>query len=75
MTQKLPEILTILETALRNQKPVTVHTMEKRKLHGTVAEIEPATVKPYEERAMINLETDSGRKRLAAYTIGQIDWA
>ena len=74
MTQKLPEILTMLQTALTTHQRVNVQTMEKQKLCGTVTAIEPATVKPYAERATIHLETEKGLKRMAAYTISHIEW-
>lgn len=75
MAQRTSEICGLLEDALLTKRPVKIHTMDKRMLHGVVQEIQPGTVKPYQERSTVTIDTQKGAKRVQEYAITQIAWA
>lgn len=75
MAQRTTEIIGLLEDALLTKRPVKIHTMDKRTLKGTVSAIQPGTVKPYQERSTVIVETPKEAKRLQEYAIAKIAWA
>ncbi|WP_225047212.1 hypothetical protein [Lacticaseibacillus kribbianus] len=75
MAQHTTEIFGLLEDALLTKRPVKIHTMDKRMLHGVIQAITPGTVKPYAERSTVLIDTAKGAKRVQEYAITKIAWA
>lgn len=75
MAQRTTEIISLLEDALLTKRPVKIHTIDKKTLHGVIDEIAPGTVKPYQERSTVTITTAKGAKRVQEYAIAQIGWA
>ncbi|WP_203623308.1 MULTISPECIES: hypothetical protein [unclassified Lacticaseibacillus] len=75
MAQRTTEIIGLLEDALLTKRKVSIHTIDKKILKGIIAEIHPATVKPYQERSTVIIETPKGAKRVQEYAITKIAWA
>lgn len=75
MAQRITEIISLLEDALRTRRPVKLHTIDKKTLHGVIDSITPGTVKPYQERSTVIITTTNGAKRVQEYAIAQIAWA
>ncbi len=57
MAQRPEEITNLLQDALHTQQEVAINTIDRHRLKGRVIDIEAATVKPYNERGVITVET------------------
>lgn len=75
MAQRTTEIITILEDALLTKRPVKIHTIDKRLLHGVIDAITPGQVKPYADRSTVTVTTKKGEQRIQEYAIAKIGWA
>lgn len=75
MAQRTTEIISILEDALLTKRPVQIHTIDKRKLHGVIDAITPGQVKPYANRSTVTITTAKGETRVQEYAIAKIAWA
>ncbi|WP_125703394.1 hypothetical protein [Lacticaseibacillus daqingensis] len=75
MAQRTTEIIGLLEDALLTKREVLIHTIDRKRLHGTVDAIVPGTVKPYQERSTVMINTKKGPKRIQEYAIAKIAWA
>ena len=64
----------LLQDALHTQQEVAINTIDRHRLKGRVIDIEAATVKPYNERGVITVETGRGAKRIQAYAISQVKY-
>ncbi len=63
MAQRPEEITNLLQDALHTQQEVAINTIDRHRLKGRVIDIEAATVKPYNERGVITVETGRGAKQ------------
>ncbi|MFD1428735.1 MULTISPECIES: hypothetical protein [Lacticaseibacillus] len=75
MAQRTTEIISLLEDALLTKRPVKIHTIDRKQLHGIISGITPGLVKPYQERSTVTVATDKGDKRVQEYAITKIAWA
>lgn len=74
MAQRPEEITNLLQDALHTQQEVAINTIDRHRLKGRVIDIEAATVKPYNERGVITVETGRGAKQIQAYAISQVKY-
>ncbi len=73
MAQRPEEITNLLQDALHTQQEVAINTIDRHRLKGRVIDIEAATVKPYNERGVITVETGRGAKRIQHMQLARLN--